>query len=137
MKKVMVFGTFDILHQGHLNFLKQARRLGDYLIVVVARDKFAKEAKGKLPKNNEKFRAKEVRRSKVADTVILGSKTHNYFRTIRTYKPEIVALGYDQKPNLPNLKKILKRHRLGKIVLVRLKSYKPHVFKSKLLLKSR
>src|SRR3989337_1126541 len=106
MKKIMVFGTFDIFHKGHLNFLKQSRKIGDYLIVVVARDKFVEKAKGMPPKNNEKYRANSVRKAKVANKVILGSKTYNYFRTIRTYKPTIIALGYDQKPTIPKLKKI-------------------------------
>ncbi len=136
MKKIMVFGTFDTLHKGHLNFLKQAWRIGDYLIVVVARDKFVEKAKGKPPKNKESFRARTVRKAKVANKVILGSKTHNYFRTLRTYKPEIIALGYDQKPTISLLKKTLKRHRLSKTKIVRLRSYRPHIFKSKILLKS-
>ena len=56
--KVMVFGTFDILHPGHLNFFKQAREFGNFLIAVIARDKTVLKIKGRLPKNNEKKRLK-------------------------------------------------------------------------------
>ncbi len=135
MKKVMVFGTFDILHQGHLSFFRQAKKLGDYLIVVVARDKFVKKAKGTFPRNSEKLRVKNVRKSDLPDKVIIGSRIHNFFRTIRSHKPEIIALGYDQKPTIPNLKKSLHRHRLPHVKLNRLKSYKPSIFKSKRLVK--
>jgi len=58
--KVLVFGTFDILHKGHLNFFKQAREHGDYLIAVVARDRTVKEIKGKPPIESEKERLKNV-----------------------------------------------------------------------------
>ncbi|MEX0616757.1 MAG: adenylyltransferase/cytidyltransferase family protein [Candidatus Woykebacteria bacterium] len=129
----MVFGTFDILHPGHESFFRQAKKLGDYLIAVVARDKFVKEKKGWLPRNSEKLRSSRVQKSKLADKVILGSKTHNFYRTIRTYKPSIIALGYDQKPSVTELKKSLKRHRLQNVGIVRLRSYKPEFFKSRFL----
>ena len=56
MKKVMVFGSFDILHQGHLYFLNEARRFGEELIVVIARDETILKVKGHKPKYNEKER---------------------------------------------------------------------------------
>ncbi|MHA1679090.1 MAG: adenylyltransferase/cytidyltransferase family protein, partial [Promethearchaeota archaeon] len=52
-KKVLCFGTFDILHPGHVSFLKQARKYGNYLVVVVARDENVKKIKGKYPLDNE------------------------------------------------------------------------------------
>lgn len=63
---VLIFGTFDIFHKGHINFIKQARACGDSnstskstaLIAVIARDKTVLEIKGKLPKNNENKRKK-------------------------------------------------------------------------------
>ena len=124
----MIFGTFDFLHEGHLNFFKQAKKLGGYLIVVVARDKFVKKAKGRKPIHNERIRLNNIRR-KNADKAILGSKTHDFYRTIRTHKANIIALGYDQKPIINQLQKDLKRHRLV-VKTVRLKAYKPGVYKS-------
>ncbi len=130
MNKVMVFGTFDILHKGHLNFFRRAKNLANYLIVVVGRDRFVKSIKGELPKNKEQVRADKIRKTEIADKVVLGSRTYDYFRTIRTYKPEIIALGYDQKPPVRKLKKDLRRHRLKNIKIVRLKPYKETFFKS-------
>lgn len=135
MKRIIVFGTFDILHPGHESFFEQAKNLGGYLIVVVARDKFVKEAKGKTPINNELSRIEEVRDSKLANKVILGSRTHNFYQTIRTYKINTIALGYDQKPTIRELRKNLKQHQLSKINIIRLKPYKPRIYKSRLLIK--
>ncbi|HEX7456523.1 MAG TPA: adenylyltransferase/cytidyltransferase family protein [Candidatus Nanoarchaeia archaeon] len=130
MKKVIVFGTFDLVHKGHLSFFRQAKRLGDCLMAVVARDKFVKGAKGKFPTNNEKSRLRNVRKLDLVDKAILGSRTHNFFRTIRTHKADIIALGHDQKPPVKNLKRDLRRHRLGNIKIVRLKPYKANQYKT-------
>jgi FAD synthetase len=134
MKKVIAFGTFDIFHPGHISNLKQARKLGDYLVVVVARDHNTLKQKGQLPRNSEKKRSAAIRKAKIADKVILGSKTNNYFQTLRTYKIDLIALGYDQRPTIPQLKKALKKHRLAKVEIKRLKSYNPNKYKSSKLL---
>lgn len=128
--RVMVFGTFDVVHPGHLSFFRQAKKLGDYLIAVVARDENSRRAKSHWPKNNEKSRVVSIRKVKLVDKAILGSRTYNFYRTIRTHKPDIIALGYDQKPSIWQLKKDLKRHRINNIETVRLRSYKPEIFKS-------
>lgn len=130
MDRVAVFGTFDIFHPGHISFLKQAKKLGDFLLVVVARDQSVKEAKDRLPRETEIKRLRAVRQSTLADKAILGSKTNNYFRTLRTNKIGIIALGYDQKPSIYQLKKQLRRHRLNNLKIIRLKSYNPAKYKS-------
>lgn len=135
MKRVMVFGTFDILHEGHLDFFRQAKKQANHLTAVVARDIFVKKAKGKLPRNSEEKRVSNVRKSGTVDKVILGSRTHNFYRTIRTHKSDVIALGYDQKPSIYKLKKDLRRHRLSNIKIVRLKPYQPNKYKSSKLLK--
>ena len=130
----MVFGTFDILHPGHLDFFRQAKRNSDYLIVVVARDIFVQEAKKTRPRNIEKKRVATIRKSDMVNKAVLGSRTHNFYQTIRTNQPQLIALGYDQKPTLNELKKNLKRHRLSDIKIIRLKSYKSHKYKSSKLI---
>ena len=54
MKKVIVFGTFDILHQGHLDFFRQAKQYGDYLIVAVAHDENVKKSRPKISRTKTK-----------------------------------------------------------------------------------
>ena len=128
-KKVMAFGTFDILHKGHENFLKQAKFYGNYLIIVIARDKTVLKIKGKLPRNNEKERLKKVGDSKLADKIILGSLTDKY-KAIKKYKPDIICLGYDQQAFTEKLEEKLKEYNLLNTKIVRLKAYCPEKYKS-------
>lgn len=120
MKKIMVFGTYDFFHLGHFNFFQQARIYGDYLVVVVARDKTVKKIKGNLPRNNERKRLREVK--KYADKAILGSLTNRY-KVIKKLKPDMICLGYDQEADLKKLKEF-------NIPIKRLKPFKPEKYKS-------
>lgn len=128
MKKIMVFGTFDLFHPGHKNFLKQAKKYGDYLVVVVARDKTVEEIKKQRPKNRETERAKVLSSSKIADEVVLGNLGDKY-KVIKRHKPDIICLGYDQKFFVRGLKEKLKSYGLETKV-IRLKPYKPEICKS-------
>ncbi|MBW2977337.1 adenylyltransferase/cytidyltransferase family protein [Candidatus Woesearchaeota archaeon] len=120
MKKIMVFGTFDVLHKGHLNFFSQAKKHGDYLIAVVARDKTVKEVKGIFPRHNEKKRLVEVK--KHVDKAVLGYIRDKY-KVISKFKPDIICLGYDQRSFINGLKRF-------KIPIKRLKAYMTHKYKS-------
>lgn len=128
-RKVMVFGTFDIFHKGHESFLKQARRKGDFVIVVVARDKTVLDVKKQESTNNEQKRLGILKNSGLADKVILGSLSDKYL-TIKRYKPDVICLGYDQKAFTADLTKKLKKFHLDKTTTIRLKSYYPNRYKS-------
>ncbi|MFA6324852.1 MAG: adenylyltransferase/cytidyltransferase family protein [Candidatus Paceibacterota bacterium] len=131
--KIMVFGTFDGVHLGHLNFFKQARGLTKtpFLIISIARDVNVEKIKGEKPEFREAKRIKLVKETKLADKVILASKD-KYLSHILKEKPDIIALGYDQKDYVKELKKDLKSKDI-KIKIVRLKSYKKHIYKNHLL----
>lgn len=125
---VMTFGTFDVFHKGHISYLSQAKKLGDYLIVVVARDKTVLENKKHLPKNNEKARLNAVIKSGLADKVILGNLKDRY-AVIKKYRPDIIALGYDQKFFVDKLNdKLIEFNQ--KVEIIRLKPFKPKKYKS-------
>ncbi len=125
--KVLIFGTFDLLHPGHLNFLNQAKKIATQLYVVIARDVNVKKIKGKHPTQNESTRLKNLQSLSLYP--ILGS-THlsNRYKVINKIKPDIIALGYDQKVNLNELKDKLKKYKL-KTTLQRLKPYQPNKYK--------
>ena len=130
----MTFGTFDIFHKGHESFLKQARQYGDYLIVVVARDKTVKKVKEELPQNNENDRLQIVIKSNLANEVVLGN-LENKYQVIKKYQPEIICLGYDQKAFIENLREKLKEFGLEKTRIIKLKPYYPEKYKSSKLRK--
>ena len=131
--RIMVFGTFDGVHQGHLNFFEQAKKLAprSFLVVSVARDKNVLKIKGNFPVLNEKERITLIEKCKLADKVVLSGVKNHIPHIIKEY-PDIIALGYDQKAYVKNLKKDLKNK--GLIVkIARLKSYKEKMYKSNLL----
>ncbi len=91
---VMATGVFDLLHPGHVYFLSEARKLGDELVVVVARDQTARRLKHE-PYVAEHVRREMVESLKPVDRAILGSATDIY-ATVVAERPSIIALGYDQ-----------------------------------------
>ena len=94
--RVMVFGVFDLLHEGHRKFLVAAGSHGGKLIVEVARDEVVRMLKNKSPRWSEKERVAALRQSKFVDRVVLGDKVQGTYGVIRRCKPHIICLGYDQ-----------------------------------------
>ena len=124
MKKVIVFGTFDILHPGHIHMLKEAKEYGDYLVVVVARDNTVEKVKWRRPYNNQETRIKNVETLGLANKILLGY-VDNKHRIVAEEKPQVVALGYDQKFFLDDLEKVLD----DSARIVRLSPYIPEKYK--------
>jgi len=125
MKKitVMCFGTFDLLHPGHISYLEQAKNFGNYLLVVIARDANVSRLKGRSAIDNEKERLGKVNDLSMVDRTVLGNES-NKMSVVSEYKPDIIALGYDQLVDLDKLKSVFK----GKIV--RMKAYREKMYKS-------
>jgi len=133
-KKVLIFGTFDNFHAGHEFFINEARNLGDILYVVIARDETVKKIKGHEPEQTEKDRLKSLKNRKIADKVILGSLTDKN-KAIKKFKPDFIALGYDQFAFTYTLEKTLIDLKLDSKI-IRLNPYKPDIYKSSLLKKT-
>lgn len=95
MKKVITYGTYDLLHQGHLNLLRRAKELGDYLIVGVTNDNFDRE-RGKLNVcNNVLERVEAVRTTGLADLIIIEDYIGQKIDDIQKYGVDIFAIGSD------------------------------------------
>ncbi len=92
---VLTAGTFDLLHPGHYDILNYAKKLGDKLIVVIARDKTVEKIKGRKPIIPENQRREMVEYIKPVDKAILGS-LNNKLEPILKVKPDIIVLGPDQ-----------------------------------------
>ncbi len=99
IKVVLSGGVFDIIHPGHIHFLSWARKRGDVLVVVVARDARVKKAKGRLPANNEHDRLEVVSSLRQVDAALLGSEG-SCSDTLERVRPDVVCLGHDQKKDI-------------------------------------
>lgn len=130
-RRVLVFGTYDVLHPGHRSFFTQARALGDELVVVVARDQTVLQVKGKRPQHNENDRLKTVRACLEVHQAYLG-KLGDKYEIIQELAPQVIALGYDQAHFADSLPQELKKRGLT-IEIVRLQPYMPDRYKSSLL----
>ena len=127
----MVFGTFDGIHEGHLDFFRQAKKYGDYLVAVVAKDKNVEKIKGKLPIRDENERLDDLKGCKLIDEAKLGYEDNPY-KIIEEVMPNVICLGYDQKSFNAGLEGKLKELGLN-IEIYTLKSYKPDKFKSSII----
>jgi len=95
MKKVITYGTYDLLHQGHINLLRRAKELGDYLIVGVTSDSFDR-GRGKLNvRNNVLERVEAVKATGYADEVIIEDYVGQKIDDIQKYNVDIFAIGSD------------------------------------------
>lgn len=95
MKKVITYGTYDLLHQGHINLLRRAKELGDYLIVGVTSDSFDR-GRGKLNvRNNVLERVEAVKATGFADEVIIEDYVGQKIDDIQKYDIDIFAIGSD------------------------------------------
>ena len=128
MKKIIAFGSFDVLHPGHIHFFKQARQHGDYLFVVIARDKTVLKIKGKKPTQGEIKRRQAVQKIRQVNRAVLGNLKDPY-KIIERIHPDVICIGYDQNSITKNLKSELKKRHL-KPKIVKLKPYKPEQYKS-------
>lgn len=104
MKKVITYGTYDLLHQGHINLLRRAKELGDYLIVGVTNDSFDQE-RGKLNvRNNVLERVEAVKATGYADQIIIEDYIGQKIDDIQKYDVDVFAIGSDWEGKFDYLK---------------------------------
>jgi FAD synthetase len=131
MKKVVAAGTFDVLHLGHIDYLKQAKQYGDHLTVIIARDSTVQKERNQPSQHSEQERLESVKRTGIADQVILGNE-QDKLKTIEDIKPDIICLGYDQQIDEHHLQQELKKRGLS-VDIKRMKPFHPDKYKSSLL----
>jgi FAD synthetase len=126
--RVLVFGTYDLLHKGHEHHFRKAAKYGE-VYVIVARDKTVREMKRKTPLHSEKERLLAVKKSSFIYRALLGNKTDKY-AVIDKINPEVICLGYDQTHFTKNLKSELAKRGLSPRIVRFRKAYKPHIYKT-------
>lgn len=108
MVKVITYGTYDLLHQGHINLLRRAKELGDYLIVGVTNDNFDRE-RGKMNvKNNVLERVDAVRATGLADKIIIEDYVGQKIDDIEKYNIDIFTVGSDWEGHFDYLEEYCK-----------------------------
>jgi FAD synthetase len=132
MKKVMVFGVFDGVHEGHRHFLKEAKSLGDYLIVAVTQNHIVEHLKGHAPTLDLSERFEHLRREDAVDEIVIGDAELSTYEVVKQHRPDVIALGYDQKLLKEDLEK--NRAKFDWPLEFRVVSaYEPNIYHSSLL----
>lgn len=122
MTRVMAQGTFDILHPGHLHYLRESKKLGDELFVVIGRD--SRMSKKKNLVMHENARRQVVEGLKVVDEAVLGSE-ESIFETVNRIDPDVITLGHDQTFDIHELETTLAVHGHPDIRVVRIGPFEP------------
>lgn len=97
MKRVITYGTFDLLHYGHIHLLRRARELGDYLIVGLSTDEFNREQKGKVGYFSYEQRKLLLEAVRYVDRVIPEEDWAQKVRDLRDFDVDIFVMGDDWK----------------------------------------
>ena len=156
MTKVLIFGTFDLLHKGHEFLIKEAYKYSEKgeVYAIVALDETVKDIKGFYPNQKEKERLKILNENKFITKAILGNEkdknidnkndlnieinnknitlNKNIAEHITKIKPDIICIGYDQTSFIKELEELI-RIEFPHIKLKRIKPYKEHEFKSSII----
>lgn len=130
----MVFGVFDGLHEGHKFFLREAKKLGTKLVIVVAEDEVGRTIKNKTPKFTLQERISALEQFDPTLEVIAGDKEMGSWLVFKNNNPEIIALGYDQKKLAAALEEYFKNSNIQP-KLVRIPGFKTDVYKTSLIQK--
>jgi rfaE bifunctional protein nucleotidyltransferase chain/domain len=101
--RVMVNGTFDILHRGHIEMLNYAKSRGDRLLIAIDTDRRVKELKGKdRPINNQEDRQFFLLNLKAVDEVLIFDSKEELIEIMKDYKPDVYVKGSDWKKDRPS-----------------------------------
>lgn len=133
LKVVFAGGVFNIIHPGHIHTLAEARKLGDLLVVSVARNTTVVKTRGTDPVSDEQERLRLVDSLRQVDVALLGSE-EDIFETVDLVRPDFITIGYDQKHDEKEVTRECQRRGLNPKV-VRLASPIPHVKSSRILRK--
>ena len=131
--KAMAFGVFDNLHAGHRFFLRAASRIGNKLIVVVARNSAVQNLKRRMPGFGERKRLRAVLQLPYVWRAVLGDRAQGSYGVIQRYKPHSICLGYDQKALTRDLRAKMHAGNIPRVKLIMLAAFHPGRYHTSLL----
>ena len=94
MKRILTYGTFDLLHYGHIEILRRAKALGDYLVVALSTDEF-NESKGKVAYHSYETRKKMLEAIRYVDLVVPEDNWEQKINDVKEYHIDTVVMGSD------------------------------------------
>lgn len=128
--KVMVFGSFDVLHHGHRNLFLQAKKHGE-VVVVVSTDASIRNIKDREPRKDQHTRKAAVEKEPYVTKAIIGDEV-DFLKVVETEQPDILFLGYDQETfDEKELTELLSQRGLHPRI-IRGKPHRPDLYKSSL-----
>ncbi len=128
----MIFGVFDGLHEGHRALIREARALGDYLIVVIARDSIVKQLKSHDPKYSAAERIAHLETADGVDEVAIGDAELSSWGIVDKYQPDIIVFGYDQTLMREDFEKNIDKLQTKPIIKVA-SSFEPNKYHSSII----
>jgi cytidyltransferase-like protein len=127
LRIVLTGGVFDIVHLGHLKTLKEAKKHGDILFVIIASDETVEANKGRKPLNNQDNRVELLSHIDFVDIVLRGASDPKKFLDITiNVKPDVIILGYDQTLSEVKLSRLLNEHGLQNTEIIKLEAKIPN-----------
>lgn len=133
MARVLVFGTFDTLHPGHLQMLTEASHYGE-VTVSLTPDELCEEYKGRPAHHRFSERRARLLRLRCVHEVVPSDARSGAYRLLARLRPAVIVLGYDQRTLLPHIQKRLESERLGSKIVV-LGPYRADIYHSSILAK--
>ncbi len=131
-KKVFCFGVFDGIHDGHIRMLQEAKALGDELIVALTQDQVVQKLKNHPPRQPLPKRIAAIEALGIADVVVPGDADIKMWQVLQSYRPAVIALGYDQA-RLKNALELATTQFSFPTSIVVLKPFRPEELHSSLL----
>lgn len=122
MKTILLFGTFDGVHEGHRNLFSQAKTVAKHIVVAVAPDRVVLQLKHKKSTHTQEERMQLLKVEPLVDEVVLGDADLGTYRILDVVSPDAIGIGHDQLPLAEDLR--MHMEKTGKrIPLLPMKKY--------------
>ncbi|MEK7094719.1 MAG: adenylyltransferase/cytidyltransferase family protein [Patescibacteria group bacterium] len=132
MKKAVIFGTFDGVHEGHRHLIREALAHCDEIIVIVARDEHVLELKGHIPFKNLDDRMEMISLETGVSVVVPSDEVLGSYLLLSEHKPNVIIFGYDQDALMEDVNAWMQDNNIH-IECVQASAYMPEIYKSSFL----